>query len=246
MKKTMLWVALFSIISSQATAEPSTAITVAQDTPAAAAPAVIKPLPIAQPTQEAPLSATPATATSAAPAVTTPAVTAPPTATPPVPTVNCDYKIPADTKKIDKFLVSTWSERAVVQSFDMVHSSVDMQLDKLQSCFTKQGWEGYNSALQKSGNIQAIKEQHLTVSSQVDGQVDVVEGKDDQWTVAMPLHVVYQNDKEKVTQLLDVKLTVGRKTNGDLGIMQIIASPRVNVMEQKPATPAVMPAAEQH
>ena len=41
----------------------------------------------------------------------------------------------------------------------------------------------------------------------------------------MPLQVVYQNDKEKVSQSLTIDLTVNRKINGDLGITQIIATP---------------------
>ena len=40
------------------------------------------------------------------------------------------------------------------------------------------------------------------------------------------LQVAYQNDKEKLTQLLTVDLLIGRKVNGDLGIMQMIATPR--------------------
>ncbi len=41
-----------------------------------------------------------------------------------------------------------------------------------------------------------------------------------------PLQVVYQNDKEKLTQLLTVDVLIGRKISGDLGIMQMIAAPR--------------------
>jgi len=39
------------------------------------------------------------------------------------------------------------------------------------------------------------------------------------------LQVVYQNDKEKLTQKLNVDLLIGRKMSGDLGIMQMIAIP---------------------
>ena len=60
----------------------------------------------------------------------------------------------------------------------------------------------------------------------MNGAAQVTENKDNQWKITLPLQVVYQNDKEKVTQLLQVDLTVGRKPSGDLGITQMIATPR--------------------
>lgn len=149
------------------------------------------------------------------------------------PVINCEYKMPLDNKIIDQSWVLTWSEKAILQSFDFNPASVDSQVQRLQPCFTEQGWTGFQTALQKSGNIEAIKSQHLTVSSQIDGQGQITVLKENQWKVNFPLQVVYQNDKEKVTQLLSVDLTVGRKINGDLGIVQIIASPRGRVDVKK-------------
>jgi hypothetical protein len=155
--------------------------------------------------------------------------------------INCEYRIPAETKTIDQSLVITWSEKALTQAFDFDPNNLDTQLQKLQACFTEQGWTGFNTALQKSGNLEAIKSQKLTVSSHVDGQVIVTEAKDNQWKINLPLQVVYQNDKEKVTQLLSVDLTVGRKINGDLGITQMIAAPRGTVTQEKSANTATSP-----
>lgn len=148
--------------------------------------------------------------------------------------INCDYKIPAETKTIDQSIVLTWSEKAVTQAFDFEPTSFDGQLQKLQNCFTVPGWEGFNSALQKSGNIDAIKTQNLTVSSQLDGQAQVTEATANEWKITLPLQVVYQNDKEKVTQLLNVNVTIGRKVSGDLGINQMVATPRTAVNTQQP------------
>ncbi|AAU26797.1 TPA: DotI/IcmL family type IV secretion protein [Legionella pneumophila] len=142
------------------------------------------------------------------------------------PVINCDYKISAETKAIEQSLVLTWSEKAIIQAFDFDPATVDAQLQKLQACFTDQGWLSFNSALQKSGNLDAIKSQKLHVSSQIDGQPQVTEAIENQWKIIIPLQVVYQNDKEKVTQLLNVNVTVGRKITGDLGINQMIAVPR--------------------
>ncbi|MCL9682775.1 DotI/IcmL family type IV secretion protein [Legionella maioricensis] len=141
--------------------------------------------------------------------------------------INCNYKIPAENTKIDEELVLTWAKKATAQSFDFNSSSIDTQLQELQSCYTEKGWNEFKTALQKSGNIEAIKIQKLVVNSEVDGQPQLLETKDNQWKVTLPLHVAYQNDKDKLVQLLNVNLTIGRKITGELGIMQMIATPRV-------------------
>lgn len=164
--------------------------------------------------------------------VTTSAST--PSALPSPPTVDCNYHLPAGTATVEQTLLSTWAQKAAVQAFDFNPATIDSQLAVLKACFTDQGWQSFNDALQKSGNINAIKSQHLTVSSQADGETKVSAVKDNQWKVTVPLQVVYQNEKEKLTQLLSIDLLIGRKTSGDLGVMQIIATPR-----QKQASVAV-------
>lgn len=242
MKKTIIWGALFTIICSQVHAEvyqteqgpspdsvkaPVVDVQTANPPPAdsqavsvPAQPDTIQTAPTTQPAQPAPQN------TTVQPL--------------PAPVINCEYKIPAQTKVIDQTLVLSWSEKAVTQAFDFDSANVDNQMLKLKDCFTEQGWAGFNTALQKSGNIEAIKTQKLTVSSQVDGQTQIIEAKDNQWKITMPLQVVYQNDKEKVTQLLNVNVTIGRKISGDLGMIQMIANPRpaaVLLPANNPTTP---------
>ncbi len=193
---------------------------------------------IQNPQQTQPVQQTPAvqTPTVQTPAAQTPEVQQTPTVQPqaqPAPVINCDYKIPATTKTIEQSLVLTWSEKAATQAFDFDPATLDTQMQKLKTCFTDQGWTGFSSALEKSGNLEAIKTQKLTVSSQLDGQPQVTEAKENQWKITLPLQVVYQNDKEKVTQLLTVNLTVGRKVSGDLGIAQMIATPRTATTPQQ-------------
>ncbi len=170
------------------------------------------------------------------------------TTTAATPAIDCNYRIPAGNTAIDSKLITTWAEKAVLQSFNFTPAQIQNQLDTLKLCYTDQGWKGFNEALQKSGNIDSIKTQQLNVSSQTDGQSTVNTVKDNQWKISLPILVVYQNDKEKVTQHLVVNLLVGRKPNGDLGIMQLIAtapapgtvsvepSPTPVSVEVKPAT----------
>lgn len=143
---------------------------------------------------------------------------------PPQP-LNCSYRIPAETAHIEQTIIVKWAEKAAEQSFDYDFNNFDTKISELKTCYTEQGWQGFNDALEKSGNINAIKTQKLTVSSMVSGESKVTEIKDNQWKIIIPMQVVYQNDKEKLTQPLTVNLVVGRKVSGDLGIMQMIAIP---------------------
>lgn len=180
----------------------------------------------------------PATQPATQDAQPTPSVQAQPATVASEPAINCDYKIDASTKVVDPSLIIKWSEKATTQAFDFDPKTLDEQMQKLQPCFTEQGWSGFNTALQKSGNLDAIKAQHLTVSSQVDGQVKVDEVKESQWKLTLPVQVVYQNDKEKVTQLLNIQVTVNKKSSGNLGITQMIATPRANASApSSPTTP---------
>ncbi|KTD60278.1 IcmL-like protein [Legionella santicrucis] len=220
MKNTILWGALITLIGTQ--------VQVHADVTQPASPSAQAPNALASPQT-----------TQTPPAQSIPSIN-PAQSTPP-PVINCDYKIPPETKKIDQSLVLTWSEKAVTQAFDFDPNNLDDQLQKLEPCFTEQGWTGFNTALQKSGNLEAIKSQKLTVSSQVMGQAIVTEAKENQWKLNLPLQVVYQNDKEKVTQLLSVDVTVGRKITGDLGIVQMIAAPRNTEKSPNSNTPNTLP-----
>lgn len=153
--------------------------------------------------------------------------------------LDCNYRIAPSVTTVDQALVLRWAEKATVQSFDFDYNTMDSQLAALKLCYTDLGWQGFNDALQKSGNLNAIKSQQLMVSSMISGPGQITEVKENQWKISLPVQVVYQNNKEKLTQPLTVNLVVGRKVSGDLGIMQMIAMPR-NV--NAPATsPQVMP-----
>lgn len=176
---------------------------------------------------------TESTSPSPAPATTTnttppPSVTQTQTTTSsPVTTINCEYKISPEKTDIKPELIKTWVQYATKKSFDMNVGQLDQQMEELKNCYTKQGWEGFQSALDKSGNLKAIKQEKLSVNSQIDGSVALSQVKANQWKATMPVTVMYQNDKQKLTQVLSVDVMIGRKISGDLGIMQMIATPRV-------------------
>ena len=213
--------------------EPST---IAPETNSVAAPATP-----AEPASQAP-SETPNTQPTAPTNTSEPTNATAPTSVSTATTIDCNYHTPAEMKALDTTLIMQWAEKAAQQTFAFDPSALDVQLNGLKACYTEQGWQSFNDALVKSGNLNAIKTENLTVSSVIDGQSSISSVKENQWKVAIPLQVVYQNGKEKVLQPLTINLVVGRKVTGDLGIMQIIAMPR-QAANAAPATPAVSGAA---
>jgi hypothetical protein len=146
--------------------------------------------------------------------------------------INCEYHIPKDMKVIDPALIKDWSKNAAVQAFTFEHTKLDTQLTALKLCFTDQGFQGFNTAMQKSGNLNAIKSKQLMVSSQANGDIALNVVKDNQWKATIPMQVTYQNQEQKLNQTLTINMLLTRKPSGDLGIMQIVAIP---VKQSNPA-----------
>ena len=139
--------------------------------------------------------------------------------------ITCDSHFPQEVKTIDTQLIEAWADQAAIKSFTFEHTTMDNQIAQLKTCFTDQGWQGFNDAMQKSGNLQAIKAHQLNVTSQVQGNVAVQLLKENEWKVTVPLNVVYANKEQKIAQLLTIELLINRKPSGDLGIVQLIATP---------------------
>lgn len=250
MKKSMIYISLLTLCNFYSHAESNTPSNVPATTPPVVIPFNAS-APTAPAATTAPIAAPNATVTNKAPATPTTEPTSEPTSAPEADTakpspniINCHYHIPAQTTQIEPSLVLTWGENAVKQSFDLNPSTLDQQLQDLKECFTDEGWQSYSEALQKSGNINSIRSQQLTVTNDVDGKSSIKPAKENQWNVSIPLKVVYQNNQEKITQMLTVDLLVGRKISGDLGIMQVLAAPRpvsTPVVPEPAATPKPSP-----
>jgi hypothetical protein len=162
-----------------------------------------------------------APAPEAAPQATTPAAAIPPSPG----EINCHYVFPTTTNTIDPSHIETWVTQAALQAFQFNPSTIDTQLLAIKPCFTEQGWQGFNDALKKSGNLDAIKSKQLVVSSQLNGKASLETTKDGQWKSTVPVQVTYQNKTQKISQSLTIDLIIYQKTDGTLGIMQLIAMP---------------------
>ena len=136
--------------------------------------------------------------------------------------IDCSYQLPQTP--VSENELSLWAQYAALKSFEYSFDKLDDKLQKLKYCFTDQGWTGFHDALQQSGNLSVIKSQQLTVSSQISGDPVINRIKENQWSISLPLSVVYQNTQEKFTQSLSVTLVVTKKTPTELGIVQLIAT----------------------
>jgi hypothetical protein len=139
--------------------------------------------------------------------------------------INCDSHFPQETQSIDSTTIEAWAHQAAIQSFTLDHATLDNQLSQLKACYTDQGWQGFNDAMTKSGNMQAIKANQLTVTSETQNPASVAVIKENEWKVSLPLKVTYANKDQKIAQLLTIDLIINRKSSGDLGIVQLIATP---------------------
>ena len=195
----------------------------------AAAPATVAVQPAAAPAtvavQPAAAPATVAVQPAAAPATVAVQPVAP-TVVPEIPEpsgpIDCLYQLPQTP--VSENELSLWAQYAALKSFEYSFDKLDDQLQKLKYCYTDQGWTGFHDALQQSGNLSVIKSQQLTVSSQISGDPVINKIKENQWSISLPLSVVYQNTQEKFTQSLSVTLVVTKKTPNELGIVQLIAT----------------------
>ncbi len=140
------------------------------------------------------------------------------------PNVNCSYHIAANEHNIDPNLIKYWARNAAVQAFSYDPGTIDQQLLDLKACFTDQGYIGFKDAMQKSGNIETIKAQQLKVSSEAKQTIELSVLKNNQWKSTVNILVTYQNAKTNMSQAMHIDLLIGRKSSGDLGIMQMIAT----------------------
>ena len=127
-------------------------------------------------------------------------------------------------EKLD--FLKKWSVYVSMKTFGLSDDSLDNTLRELTECFTTSGWNQFNDALNKSGNLKLIKTNHLSSDTHLIGQVVVQQQKEQQtWTSEIPLRVVYQNDKQKISQQINVHLRFSQLPNSKLAVMQIVGLP---------------------
>lgn len=127
-----------------------------------------------------------------------------------------------------------WVRDAAVLSFYYNFNNVDMWLNDYSHYFTPLGWIHYYNALRKSGNIERVKNERITVTSTpLEPPKILWEGVDlntYKWQVQVALLVHYQTETGKtVEQKLMVTMMLRRtdapNSKNGIAIDQFIAKP---------------------
>lgn len=161
--------------------------------------------------------------------------------------IDCNYSFSGPASDISSETIIQWANHAVVQTFSYDFQNYDQQFQELKRCYTSTGWDSFTEAMKLSNNLKATQEEHLFVSSAINGQSQLSSQRvDDQqavWVVRIPLKVTYQNQDREVSQDMYVDVTMktiyGVPTR--LGINQIISSPKTDA----PTVPGNLPAQQQ-
>lgn len=122
--------------------------------------------------------------------------------------------------------IQDWAKFVAQKSFNLSHKHLENQLKQLQFCYSSSGWNQFNRALHQSGNLNLISQHQLQANTQVMGPVEVrYHPKYTSWTAIVPMRVVYQNQQQKISQELNVHLTINELKDKHLAVIQIVGKP---------------------
>lgn len=127
--------------------------------------------------------------------------------------------------------VLTWSTNAITKAYTFSFANYRQELQSSRDLFTKEGWEGFQSALQESGNLKAVVDSKFVTTAAPRGAPVVVgEGYVNgryAWQIEVPILVTYQSANKRQTQDLLVQAIIVRRSELEhpqgIGIAQIIA-----------------------
>ncbi|NBX84837.1 MAG: hypothetical protein EBQ95_04415 [Gammaproteobacteria bacterium] len=140
--------------------------------------------------------------------------------------VTCSSLIPTSPSENRRKFVKKWSAFVAKQAFALNYATVEFDIQQIKDCFSDTGWTNFKSALDHSGNIAMIKANLLTSTAQIIEPIAIQHIKDEsRWEIDVPMQIVYQNDKKKMTQMISVHLNISELSNRQLSILQIMGNP---------------------
>jgi hypothetical protein len=140
--------------------------------------------------------------------------------------VTCSSLIPASPSENRRKFVKKWSAYVAKQAFALNYSTVEFDIQQIKDCFSDEGWTNFKSALDHSGNIPMIKTNLLTSTVQIIDPIAIQHIKDEsRWEIDVPMQIVYQNEKKKMTQMISVHLNIAELSSRRLSILQIMGNP---------------------
>ncbi len=127
--------------------------------------------------------------------------------------------------------VLSWATSSITKSYTFSFANWRQELQSSRDFFTPKGWEGFQEALQESGNLKSVIENKFVTTAVPRGAPVVVgEGYIDgryAWKIEVPILVTYQSANKRTTQSLLVEAVLVRRSELEhpkgIGIAQIIA-----------------------
>lgn len=127
--------------------------------------------------------------------------------------------------------VLSWTSDSITKAYTFSFANYRQELQTVRPSFTSTGWQGFERALEESGNLKAVIDNMFVTTAVPRGApVIVSEGLIDgryAWRVEVPIVVTYQSANTRTTQDLLVTAIVVRRTELEhprgLGIAQLIA-----------------------
>lgn len=140
--------------------------------------------------------------------------------------IRCTSTVPDYSEKAKMKFIKDWATYVAQNSFNLSHDDLDNHLKQLQFCYSSSGWNQFNQALHKSGNLNLINQHQLKANTDVIGPIEINHHpKYSSWTAMVPMRVVYQNQTQRISQEMNVHLTINQQTDNHLAVIQIVGRP---------------------
>lgn len=146
---------------------------------------------------------------------------------PDTPEINCNSFVPEENSDSHLEFIKKWAAFISKKMFTLPFNNTEVYLGNFKTCFSADGWQEFNRALQQSGNISLIKAKQYVSSSQVVGMVAISHQQNSNiWETNTPIQITYQNKENKVTQQLIVHLRIVKTQSNHLNVTQIVGIPQ--------------------
>lgn len=124
--------------------------------------------------------------------------------------------------------VLAWASEVAVSSYTYNALSYTKQFANLKTKFTNDGWNNFEDALKKSGNLNEVINNGVVVSAYRSSPAEIESYSEKNsistWVVKVPTQVTYETGYVKIEQDMDTYLTISQNNDGKLLIQNINSS----------------------
>ena len=141
--------------------------------------------------------------------------------------LNCFSQMPRTTQQAKVNFVKKWSAFISKAAFTIPLHNIDAHMQSIHGCFSKDGWNEFTNAINRSGNVVLVQSRQYEGTSSIEGSISVVnQAQSTIWETKTPLLVIYSNKESRINQRLTIHLRLQQEYDGQLRITQIVGIPR--------------------